>query len=468
MNAETENQPKISLGLALVPMIVMGVLVGVLNLWMGIDLKFVLLLSSLVAGIVAYIVGVRVKQLIDDFGENVKKAFPAILILIAIGGIVGSWVYSGTVPYLIYLGLQVIHPSFLLVTAFIVTAVVSTLTGTSWGSAATAGVAFVGIGQSLGVPLEMVAGAVISGAVFGDKVSPVSDTTNICAMAVEINVYDHIKGMLPNVAIAGLLASLAFFALGMTISVEEGAGQNTSSLIAELEGIYNFNLFMLLPPVIVLFGGYKGYNPVLLMVSSSLLALVIGMISNGFSLESATASMVSGFNTEMVGASFEPSKTLQILLNRGGFEGMMKDAVLFCILAIGFGSFMESAGALKRIMKALVGGIRSTFGVVSTAFVAGATLNGVSGSAMFAILTIGQLFRGTFKERNIPLPVLSRSMENSMTLLESLLPWHVTAIFMAGTLEVDTLDYAPYAFFNIAGILLFLALVRVDIAKKKY
>lgn len=446
----------------------MAGLVGVLNLWMGIDLKFVLVLSSIAAGIVAITTGTTLKRLLDDFAENVKKAFPAILILIAIGGIVGSWMYSGTVPYLIYYGLQFIHPNFVLVSAFLVTAIVSTFTGTSWGSAATAGVAFMGIGYSFGIPLEMVAGAVISGAVLGDKVSPVSDTTNICAMASEISVYEHIRGMLPNVLLAGILAIIGFTIMGVFLEPNQGKNAEVTTLLSQLDSIYHFNLCMLIPPAIVFIGGYKGYQPVVVMIASSLVAIIIGMFSNDFTLLQGSQAMVSGFQTSMIPGDLVLSETLNTLLNRGGFDGMMTGAVLYCILAIAFGSFLESSGALNRIMNALLGGVRSKFGLITTAFGAGATLNGVSGNAMFSILTVGQLFRPSFRDRKVPLTVLSRSMENSMTLLESLLPWHVTAIYMSATLGVSTIAYAPFALFNMIGIVLFFVLVKRDLFRKKY
>ena len=468
MKNESPESPSISLFLAFLPLIVMAALVGVLNLWMGIDLKFVLVLSSIVAGIVAVTTGTSLKTLLDDFAENVKKAFPAILILIAIGGIVGSWMYSGTVPYLIYCGLQFIHPNFVLVSAFVVTAIVSTFTGTSWGSAATAGVAFMGIGFSFDLPLEMVAGAVISGAVLGDKVSPVSDTTNICAMASEVTVYEHIRGMLPNVLLSGLFAIIGFTILGSFLDPNQGQNSEVPKLLNQLDSIYQFNLSMLIPPAIVFIGGYKGYQPVVIMIASSLAAIAIGMLSNDFSLAQGSQSMISGFSTSMIPGDPQLSETLHVLLNRGGFDGMMTGAVLYCILAIAFGSFLESSGALSRIMNALLGGVRSKFGLISTAFSSGAILNGVSGNAMFSILTIGQLFRPSFRDRKIPLTVLSRSMENSMTLLESLLPWHVTAIYMSATLGVATLSYAPFALFNILGIFLFFVLFGRDLRKKKY
>jgi NhaC family Na+:H+ antiporter len=486
-----DTKKEISLWLASIPMIAMGVFVGVGNLWMEIDLKFILLISTLVAGIVAYVVGVSVKEMVESIASTVKKAFPVILILIAIGGIVGTWMYSGTVPYLIYYGLKLLHPDYLLVTAFIVTATVSTFTGTSWGSAATAGVAFMGIGISMGVPLPMVAGAVISGAVFGDKVSPVSDTTNICAMSAEIPVYDHIRGMLPNVLISGGLAIIAFLILGLMNGGEAGVNHGALKVMSALDGMYNFNPVMLIPPIIVFAGGYKGYNPIVLMISSCIAAIIIGMALNGFSIQDGAKSMISGFNMEMTDFSaiknlsaevpqttdawhIPPIKTpmnvmnvLTTLLNRGGFEGMMSGAVLFCILAIAFGAIMEVSGALNKLMHLLLKGVKSSFRLIVSAFVSGALLNGITGNAMFSILTVGQLFRDSFKERDIPLPMLSRSMENSMTLFESLIPWHVTAIYMAATLEIDTLSYAPYAFFNMAGIGLFFILSYRTVKKLK-
>ncbi len=404
--------------------------------------------------------------------------------------------YSGTVPYLIYYGLKLIHPDYLPVTAFLVTAIVSTFTGTSWGSAATSGVAFMGIGISMGVPAELIAGAVLSGAVFGDKVSPVSDTTNICAMATEISVYDHIRGMLPNVGLAGILAAIGFLIFGFMYSGTTASSNQISDVLNNLESIYTLNPIMLLPPAIVFLGGYKGYPPVVLMLVSSLTAILIGTFLNGFDFYDGAIAMVKGFESKMVaqvgpidcvahtitgqltviGSSLSVSGTndalvqvapmetmpqlLKTLLNRGGMEGMMSGAVFYCVLAVSFGSIMEQGGFIRRLMQVIFGWIRSAYGMVLAAFFSGGLLNGVSGNAMFSILTIGQMFRGGFKERNLPLPLLSRSMENSMTLLESLIPWHVTALYMSSTLGVNTFDYLPFAFFNLIGVCLFFLLSK--------
>lgn len=444
---------------ALMPFVVMMILVIGGSTILKIPLQFTLLLSVLTAGVFAYRRGLKVPDMLDGIGDTLRKAMPAVVILIAIGAIVGTWMYSGTVPYLIYYGLKFIHPDFLPVTAFVVTAIVSTFTGTSWGSAATAGVAFMGIGISMGVPEELVAGAVLSGAVFGDKVSPVSDTTNICAAATEISVYDHIRGMLPNVGIAGVLAASAFLIFGFIYSGTAASSDQINEVLTNLDELYTLNPIVLIPPAIVFLGGYRGYPPVVLMLLASLAALLIGVFLNGFDFHQGALSMVSGFNPSMVTDGQLP-ELLVTLLNRGGMEGMMSGAVFYCILAVSFGSIMEQFGAIKRLMSVIFGWINSAYGLVVAAFFSGGLLNGVSGNAMFSILTTGQMFREGFRERKLPLSLLSRSMENSMTLLESLIPWHVTALYMAATLGVDTFDYLPFAFFNLFGVGLFFILSK--------
>lgn len=460
MQTANDNSPSnISIWEALMPFLIMMVLVIGGSTALGIPLQFTLLISVLVAGVFAYRRGIKVSEMIDGIGETLRKAMPAVVILIAIGAIVGTWMYSGTVPYLIYYGLKLIHPDYLPVTAFLVTAIVSTFTGTSWGSAATAGVAFMGIGISMGVPAELVAGAVLSGAVFGDKVSPVSDTTNICAMATEISVYEHIRGMLPNVSLAGILAAITFLIFGFIYSGNTVSTGQISAVLNHLDTIYSLNPIMLLPPAIVFIGGYRGYPPVVLMLVSSLVAILIGTFLNGFDFHAGTVAMVTGFNTTMV-TNAELPGLLNTLLNRGGMEGMMSGAVFYCVLAVSFGSIMEQGGFIRRLMVVIFGWIRSAYGMVMAAFFSGGLLNGVSGNAMFSILTIGQMFRGGFKERKLPLSLLSRSMENSMTLLESLIPWHVTALYMSSTLGVNTFDYLPFAFFNLIGVGLFFILSK--------
>lgn len=445
---------------AFLPMICMALMVIVGNIIFGIRIEFILLLASLIAGLVSVRAGYTWDELIEAYNKKFAKAFPAILILIAVGGIVGTWMYSGTVPMMIYYGLKFLHPKFVVVTAFVVTAIVSTFTGTSWGSAATSGVAFMGIATSMGIPLPLVAGAIISGAFFGDKVSPVSDTTNLSALASEVTVYDHIKGMLPNVTISAIIAIIGYTLVGtFYYNGNSQLSEATLKIMEDLDSLYNFNILMLLPPIIVFGGGYFGFPALLLMLASSVVAMVVGTLSNGFIFTDAVTALLQGFNVsmaEVTGVSAaDLSPRLLGLLNRGGFSSMMSGSVMFCFLAIPFGSFMEVSGSLDRIVEQLSKIIKGAYSLIVVTFFTGATINAITSNGQFSILTTGQLFKENFKKKNIPLNVLSRTMENSMTLLECMLPWHVTAIYMASTLGVQTTEYIKYSFFNILGIVIF-------------
>lgn len=455
---------------AFLPIIFMALMVIIGNIILGIRIEFILLLASLVAGLVSIRAGYTWDELIEAYNKKFSKAFPAILILIAVGGIVGTWMYSGTVPMMIYYGLKFLHPKFVVVTAFVVTAIVSTFTGTSWGSAATSGVAFMGIATSMGIPLPLVAGAIISGAFFGDKVSPVSDTTNLSALASEVTVYDHIRGMLPNVTISAIIAIIGYTIIGsLYYNGNSELSEATLKIMNDLASLYNFNILMLLPPIIVFGGGYFGLPALLLMLISAVVAMVVGTFSNGFLFADAVTALLQGFNVNMAtitGVNIaDLSPRLLGLLNRGGFSSMMSGSVMFCFLAIPFGSFMEVSGCLDRVVEQLSKIIKGAYSLIVVAFFTGATINGITSNGQFSILTTGQLFKENFKKKNIPLNVLSRTMENSMTLLECMLPWHVTAIYMASTLGVQTTDYIKYSYFNILGIIIFF-IISYFVAKK--
>jgi len=471
---KTKNEKKqISTGLAFMPLIIMALLVGIGGIKMGIPLEFLLLVATLVAGFVAHHVGYTYNEMFEAYSEKVKRAFPAILILIAIGGVVGTWMFSGTVPMMIYYGLKLLNPQYVMITAFLVTALISTFTGTSWGSAATSGVAFIGIAQSMGLPLAPVAGAVLGGAVFGDKVSPVSDTTNLSALAVEIPVYEHIKGMLPNVIGAGIITSVIFFIMGVqnTASLTELTPKaiNVLDSLTQMYNIGGINTFIMLIPAIIIFaGGIKGYDPLLLMVTSSLTAIGIGIGINGFSIVDGATSMISGFNLEMVPQEItNMSPQIAELVNRGGFQGMISGAVLFCFLAMPFGSFMEISGALHQVIKSMEKVVTGRLSLIFSAYGSAAILNGLTGNGQFSILTTGDMYNEAFEDKGLPKNLLSRTMENGITVLESLLPWHVTAIFMSGTLGVPTLEYLPWAIFNLSSIALFFILSIVNFGGTK-
>ena len=295
---------------------VLAIIIGVGFGYYGIPIQPLLLLSAAYAAFIAYRVGLSWEDMEKGITTRLGTAMPAIFIIFAVGVIVGTWIYSGTVPMLIYYGLLIIDPAYFLVTAFIITAVVSVATGTAWGSSATAGVALMGIAIEMNVPVGIAAGAIISGAIFGDKLSPLSDTTNLSALVVEVDLYDHIKHMLWTTVPASIVGLIVWFIVGMNLDTGSASADNVTGLTSELSLIFNWNIFMLLPFAIILWGAFARKPIVPVMLLSSVVAVFIGIFSNGFSFVDGFTAMANGFSVDMVGGNSEFSETVLSLLNR--------------------------------------------------------------------------------------------------------------------------------------------------------
>jgi NhaC family Na+:H+ antiporter len=472
MNTKTKRN--ISTLEALLPIILIVVAIFIGNLIFKLQFETLLILVVIITGFIAVKNGITFDELLDAYGSKVKRAFPVILLIISIGAVVGTWMFSGTVPMLIYYGLKFIDPKFAVASGFIITSLVSLFTGTSWGAAATSGVAFMGIAQSLGIPAPMMAGAIISGAFFGDKLSSVSDTTNLSALAAEVSVYEHIKSMLPNVMLSGFLATIGFTIIGF--KYDHGASAitpETLKIISDLDIIFNFNILMLLPAIIVFGGALLKYKSLILMLGSSFIAMILGVTFNNFSLVDATASIITGFNTNMLlEKGVDPStisETLLFLLNRGGMKGMM-GAVMVSLIIFAFGSFIEKLGTLDLLVKGLKKIVKGSKSLIIGSFVSSALLISIISNGQFVILTIGDLFKEHYNEKQLPRTLLSRAIENGTTLYSGLIPFTVTGVYMAQTLGVSVFEYVPWAFFNIISICLFVfVFMPLEIKKaKKY
>jgi NhaC family Na+:H+ antiporter len=315
----------ISVGLAALPLVTMLVLftLGAAVMDMGTEL---LVLVMLGAAAVASIVAVRVGCSWDDIqrstGEKLAQVLPAVLILLTIGMLIGTWVVGGTIPMLVYYGLKIVNPSFFVVTAFLATSVMSICTGTSWGSAGTIGVALMGMGVALGAPLGPTAGAVVSGAYFGDKLSPLSDSTNICAIGAGANLYAHIRMMLYTAIPSFILATLVYTFAVRTPAGDGGLPESAQILLADIETIYSLSILTALPVLVVIIGIARRTPPVVAMVTSSVVAAILGIVLQGFSVESALLSMVGGFDLGMVAdKGIDPGSlgtAAATLLARGG------------------------------------------------------------------------------------------------------------------------------------------------------
>lgn len=422
----------------------LAVIIGVGFGYYDIPIQPLLLLSAAYAAFIAYRVGLTWEDMEKGIATRLNTAMPAIFIIFAVGVIVGTWIYSGTVPMLIYYGLLIIDPTYFLVTAFVITAVVSVATGTAWGSSATAGVALMGIAIEMNVPLGIAAGAIISGAIFGDKLSPLSDTTNLSALVAEVDLYDHIKLMLWTTIPSSLAGLIVWFIVGMNLDTGTASSDNVTGLTSELSAIFNWNIFMLLPFVIILWGAFSRKPIVPVMLLSSVAAVFIGMFSNGFSFVDGFTAMANGFSVDMVNPNSEFSETVSSLLNRGGIFSMVTIVVtIFCGYA--FAGIVEAAGCLDRILESFTRWVQSSWQIVGSTILGSILIVFTAGVASISIIMMGVLMKDVYKKNGMDGLNLSRTLEDSGTMILGFVPWGVSAIYYLEVLGVGVGDYWMWA-----------------------
>ncbi len=417
-------------------------------------LVFVMFLAAAVAGLVAARYGHGWADIQRSTGEKVAAVLPVILILLSIGMLIGTWMFSGTIPMLVYYGIKLVNPQFMIITAFLVTAVMS-LTGSSWASAGTIGVALMGVAAAIGAPLAATAGAVVSGAYFGDKLSPLSDSTNICAIGANADLYDHIRNMVYTAGPSFLLAVTVYFIAGTVTEVDAAAMSATDHpLLDELEQAYSIGWPVFLPAAVVLWGTLKRKPAALVMVSSSVIAMAVGVAVHGFNPYDAILAAIAGFNVTMVdsiaASGNAPSDMLSSLLNRGGVNSMATTLIII-LAAFLIAAGMDVSGGLDKLLHTMLERARSVMGLVAATLASGATMIALTSHGGVTALIVGGLFQDAYRERGLAPENLSRSLEDSVTILEPLMPWTVSAIFMATTLGVPTLEYMPWAVFCMTG-----------------
>ncbi|MBY8333776.1 Na+/H+ antiporter NhaC family protein [Qipengyuania pacifica] len=445
-----EPRPPLSLGLSLLPIIALFGAIGISMATVGTGggaLLLSILFAATIAGLVARKAGAGWQEIQQETGRQIADALPAILILLTIGALIGSWMFSGTIPMMVVLGIDLIDPRFMVLTAFVATAVMSLISGTSWGSAGTIGVALMGAAQAMGLPLAPVAGAVVSGAYFGDKLSPLSDMTNIAAIGAGADLYDHIRCMLWTSLPAAAIAVVTFAGLGLAgVSSGTLASSDAALIKSELVGVFDLGPLAALPLLVALVGIALRKPPALVILASSVLALIVGIFGQGFSFVGAVASFVDGFSAaaNLTGAEFTPS--VENLLNRGGLISM-SGTLLFIIAAFLLAAGMKVSGAIDRLLNALLGLVQSAVSLVAATMAAGAIMVAMTSHGGVTALIVGGLFRRPFAERNLEPQYLSRTIEDSVTVTEPLMPWTVSGVFMASTLGVPTLALAPWAVF---------------------
>jgi len=449
---------ELSLGAAILPVLVMfGLFItGAISLGIAPELLVaVLLCSAAVAGVIAVRHGHTWEEIQRALCDKFAAVLPVILILLAIGMLISTWILSGTIPFLVYWGVKLVRPEYLALTAFVATAIMSSFTGTSWGSAGTIGVAFMGTAVALDAPLGIIAGAIVSGAYLGDKMSPLSDSTIISALSAGTPLYTHIRHMLYTATPSFVIALVVYFlAARLAPSSTAGLPDSALALLADIELVFALHWTALIPPALVVWSIVRRRPATLAIALSSLAAALIGIVIQDFAVLDAIKAAVSGFRLEMVAATEVETGSLTpafaTLVQRGGLYSMATTLVVI-IAAFLLAAGMEVSGALDLLIGRMLRAVRSTFGLIAATMGAGLTMIGLTSHGGVTALLIGGIFQDGYRERGLAPENLSRSIEDSVTITEPLMPWTVSASFMAGTLGVPTLEYAPWAVFCYGG-----------------
>ncbi|WP_103609824.1 Na+/H+ antiporter NhaC [Campylobacter concisus] len=461
----TKKEPSFLLALTPILVMIVGLALGVG--YMKLKVEPIILIAALVAGGIAWRLGYSWSELQEGVIEKISSSLPALMILWAVGLLIGSWVFSGTIPMIIYYGVDLISPQYLVLTAFVIAAIISTVTGTSWGSAGTVGVAIMGIAQGLDVNLAATAGAVVAGAYFGDKLSPLSDTTNLAPIAAGSELYEHIKHMFYTTIPATIVAIAAYLFFG---SEAASSGANVSESVLALQGqldkIFHWNIILLLPVLFVLAGSVLKWPTIPVMIIASLFSVLLGVIVQDFSFKNGFISVMNGFNVTMSGINMEFSKDITKLLNRGGVSSVNSTTILV-ICAMGFAGIISKTGMLTKVLHTIMARVKSTAGVIISTIGSCLTVAFVTGSSYLSILIPGEMFKDFYKEKNLAAKNLSRTLEDSGTVIVPLIPWSAAGAYMTATLGVPTVEYLPWAILNYIGVVfaIILALTGIGIAK---
>jgi NhaC family Na+:H+ antiporter len=419
----------------------------------GFPLELVFLLASAFAVAHLRYLGRSWLDIQNAVVSRLAKAMPALFILFAIGLLIASWMVAGTIPMLVFYGIAIIRPEVLYPLAFLVPVVFSMLTGTSWGSAGTIGVVIMGIGIASGANPGILAGAIIGGAYFGDKLSPLSDTTNMAALGAGVELFDHIRSMLWTTVPSAIIALTLYIILGLMNTPQATASTaDAETFSAALNEMFNFSLFLLLPPVVVLWGSLKRYPTIPVLIGSVILASVLALVIQSFTLADVMISVRDGFNAEM--ATWMPAvpEGVRVLVDRGGLYSM-QEAIFTAFLVFFFIGAIDVINAMPIVVNRIFSFAKTRSATILSALGATAVTNAMTSNQFATSFIVGDAFRRRFDDLGISRRVLSRSLEDTGTMLESLVPWHATALFMVATLGVPVADYWHWQFLSLANFI---------------
>jgi len=432
-------------GVALIPLIAMALLLGVGYGVYQIKAQVLLVSAAFITGTLGLILGFKWKDMERGIVDSIHKAMPAILIMLSVGILVGSWMASGTIPMVIYYGLKLISPQFFLPTACVVCSVVAVASGTSWGTIGTVGVAFMGIAMGLGIPLAPAAGAIVAGAYFGDKMSPLSDIPNLATVVSGSNLFDHIKHMMWSAVPAWLTGLAVYFFVGLSYGARAVESETLDLILSTLRANYAFNVWLLMPMAVIFYFAAAKKPTIPAMILSSLAAGVLAVVFQKASIPLVATAMNSGL----------PARTgvevVDRLLSKGGMMSMM-ETQLIAFTAFSFGGIMQKTGCLAVILDRVMRFTQKVWSLVLTTIGAAILSALITGSSYLSMILPADLLGPAYKKKGLAAKNLSRIIEESGGIIVPLVPWSMAGVYITGTIGVSTFEYLPWAFMNYLSV----------------
>lgn len=409
--------------------------------------QYILLMGGIVAAAVGFFNKVSLKTMVLEVWENWKSVFVPIMILFLVGALAGTWLVSGIIPAMVYYGLQVLSPEIFLPASVIIAAIISIATGSSWTTSATVGIALVGIGSALGIPTGMIAGAVISGAYFGDKMSPLSDTTNLAPAMAGTDLFTHIKYMAIT-TVPTILVTLIVFAI-LSATTDTTGSADVSNLLVSIDNTFTITPWLFVVPVVVIAMILKKTKPLIALTVGVFLAAIFAFIFQGNVLTSLSDSKVETIITSILTDTQvqTDNEKLTELFASGGMNGMLW-TILLIICAMVFGGIMDAIGALAKITKSLLAVASSVFGLFASTVISCLGLNVIASDQYLALVIPGKMFKKAYEDRDLAPENLSRTLEDSGTVTSVLIPWNTCGAYQSSVLGVSVADYFVYAIFN--------------------
>jgi len=433
--------------------------------------QFILILSGAVAAIVGFRNKISYAAMMEEVGKNIKSTSAALLILLFVGALSGTWLISGIIPAMVYYGLDILNPTIFLPACVVICSLISITTGSSWTTSATVGIALIGIGNTLQIPLGMVAGAIVSGAYFGDKLSPLSDTTNLAPAMAGTDLFTHIRYMTITTVPTIVITIILFFIIGLQLNTN--GSSNAAQTLSDISQQFHITPILFVVPLLVIFMIVRKTEPLIALLVGTLMGAVFALIFQPQIVAQVAGvtelNFIEAYRGVMKAITVQTkiateNEILADLFTAKGMSGML--GTIFLILcAMVFGGIMEAIGALATITAALLKLFHTAFGLFASTVASCLALNITASDQYLAIVVPGKMFAKAYEDQNLAPENLSRTLEDSGTVTSVLIPWNTCGAYQAGVLNVDTMAYLPYAFFNYLSpfVTLLVAALRIKI-----